>query len=761
VTNPRSRAGCGSENEPARSFSVVICTDGRAISLARTLRSLEFLTGPRFEVIVVRGPTEDGIAEVLDQWRDRVKVAKNEQRNLSISRNLGIAAAAGDVVVFLDDDAIPEPEWLEQLAVPYREAEVGGAGGFVFNPDGVTYQYRFGTVDRLGRADLSWTRAAPELCFPFSSSFPHPLGANSSFLRAALLEIGGFDEEFDYYLDETDVSARLIDTGWRIAQIEGAYVHHKFMASAIRNEARVLTRWHAVLKNHIYFGLMNGLDHHSIDEVISGARDFMEKFRKDVDWAISVGKLSEEDRTRFWVEVDGAWREGLSRGLSGQRRLPELEIFAAPQPFLPFRTLEPAGGRLCVCFLSQDYPPGPIGGIGRYTHSLAVGLAGLGHHVHVLTRSADHDRVDFEDGVWVHRLIPAGPDTEAATGMKMPSRIGAHAMRMHREVAAISAHRHVDAVYAPIWDCEGAAFLQGEGPPLIVSLQTTLQFWLESKPEMMEDPVFVRDFATPMMAMERRLLREADGLHAISTAIATDIEKAYSVSLPPDRLHVVPLGLDDWTTLPFEAPRPLPPDALRLLFVGRLEQRKGIDVLLAAARSVLARHPQTHLDIVGDDTILGPDGRTFRDAFTSVASNDGVSGRIHFHGAVSEEQLRGFYRTCDIMVTPSRFESFGLMLLEGMMFGKAVIGCDAGGMVEVVEDGVSGLLAKPGDVTSLTHCLERVIMDSDLRRRLGGQARRRFDERFTAPQMVSGVASLLRQVAAGKPGVFEDLVARR
>ena len=291
-------------------------------ALAATLDSLQYQRGPCFEVVVVCGPSDDGVGEVLAAWAGRIKVAHNPERNLSVSRNLGIAAAAGEVVAFIDDDAIPEPEWLTELIYARsRIPDVGIAGGFVLNPDGVTYQYRYATVDRLGRADLSWQRAAPEFVFPFTASFPHPLGANSAFRRQALLAAGGFDEEFDYYLDETDITVRLVDAGWKVAQIAGAHVHHKFASSKIRNEAKVLTSWYSVLKNHIYFGFVNGLSHHSVNTVIEAARSFIDDLRGGMEWAVATGRCSELSRSQFWRDTDDAWRDGLARGLSGRRRI--------------------------------------------------------------------------------------------------------------------------------------------------------------------------------------------------------------------------------------------------------------------------------------------------------------------------------------------------------------------------------------------------------------------------------------------------------
>lgn len=730
-------------------FSVVINTDGRATSLAATLESLRWLNAPPFEVCVVSGPTPDGTDEVLARWKGQVKTACCGERNLSVSRNIGITIAAGEVVAFLDDDAIPEPEWLLALAQAYADPAVGGAGGFVYNPDGVTYQYRFGIADRLGRADLTWTRPAPEFAFPFSASYPHLLGANSSFRRNALTEIGGFDEEFEYFLDETDVAARVTDACWRIVQIGGAHVHHKYAPSALRNEARVLTSWYSVIKNRIYFGMVNGLLHHSVNTIIAEARSFIHDLERDMEWAIASGRLKEMDRNRFWLEVDRAWRDGLLRGLAGRRRIPGPERFTAnpPPPFLPFYTNAPPTGRRCFCFLTQEFPPAPVGGIGRYLDELSRGIAALGHHVHVLTGGHSHDRVDFQDGVWVHRLVTSPEDTVAVESLHVPERVGSHAARMRREVAQIALKRPLDAVYAPIWDCEGLAVLADGAAPLVVGLQTTLRFWLDSNPQYAADPTFMESFVKPMLAAETRLLTEAAGVHAISAAIAEKISGAYGVDLAGARIGVVPLGLADWTRLPAASPPPVPKGALRLLFVGRLESRKGIDVLLAAVARVLARNPSVYLDLVGNDRINGPDGRTYRAAFEADPATTPIRDRVRFHGLVSEEALRGFYAACDIVVTPSRFESFGLMLLEGMMFGKPVIGCRAGGMTEVVEDGVSGMLVDPGDVDSLELCIERLVADAPLRARLGGAARARFEQRFSAEAMARDVASLLARTA--------------
>jgi hypothetical protein len=123
-----------------------------------------------------------------------------------------------------------------------------------------------------------------------------------------------------------------------------------------------------------------------------------------------------------------------------------------------------------------------------------------------------------------------------------------------------------------------------------------------------------------------------------------------------------------------------------------------------------------------------------------------VLDRVAFHGEVNEARLRGFYRAADVVLAPSRFESFGLVHLESMLYGKPVVGCRVGGMVEVIDDGVTGLLAEPGDPGSLLATIERLLANPELRRKFGDAARESYVSRFTVNQMALGVSRILDQV---------------
>ena len=723
-----------------RRISVVICTDGRLPILKTTLRALRGVEYAAFELVLVAGPTPDGTRELLATLQGEIKVAHCAERNLSKARNLGIGLAAGEIVAFLDDDAIPEPEWLTDLALAYDDPQVAAAGGVVYDPSGLTFQARYVTLDRLGYANELWSAPTPQFNYPFSADFPHLLGANCSFRRDVLLAVGGFDEEYEYFLDESDLLARINDYGGRIVQLPGAAVHHKFAASVDRDARRVVRNWRPLIKNRVYFGLRNGFRHHTTAEILNAAQDDADNWRRDVVASVARGDLTAADLQRFDAEALDGLAAGLAAASAKPRRL------AAPPALPPFLPLpQPKGETLGLCLVSQDYPPGHNGGIARNTAELAAAWARLGHDVHVFTRARGEPSLDYEDGVWVHRAAVVSEERPPLLGIgeDVPQEIWDHSRTMRAGVEALAARRRVDLVYAPLWDCEPVAFLATPRFPLVCALQTTMDFWLDSQSERRGDDSWMRARGRPILALERWCLTNAPLLHANSRAIVEDIARRYELRFSSERLIYAPHGLADVAGPPTPSG-----EGLRFLFVGRLEGRKGIDVLLEAAPAVLRRLALARLDIVGDDTIRDDTGATYRERFLARADIADVKGRIAFHGRVEEAALAAHYRACDVVVAPSRYESFGLVYAEALMFAKPVIAGSGGGGGEVVEAGVSGLLVPPGDAAALQAAMLELAQDEARRREMGAAGRLRYEARFTAE---AAAQSLLAQIRAQTP----------
>jgi len=163
---------------------------------------------------------------------------------------------------------------------------------------------------------------------------------------------------------------------------------------------------------------------------------------------------------------------------------------------------------------------------------------------------------------------------------------------------------------------------------------------------------------------------------------------------------------------------------IRVLFVGRLEPRKGFDILISAIPKIVKFHKNVIFDICGSG-----DHHMFH-------LEPNIQEKVFFHGYQSRESLEQFYQNCDIFVAPSRYESFGIIYLEAMKYGKPIIGCNSGGTPEVIQNKISGILIEPGNVESLVKAINQLIVEPNYRTKLGIEARKRLGECFSIKQLV-------------------------
>ena len=220
-------------------ISVVVCTLNRCANLRQALEGLARQTFRRFEVIVVNGPSSDGTAELLSQYP--VRVGTCSEVHIPRSRNVGVRMAAGDVLAFLDDDAVPEPDWLKQLANAYEDPTVAAAGGPVFDiPLG---HGRVGDVHLHARGAVNVHSEPPAERYLGRGSDPflYLAGCNMSVRRSALRRAGGFNRELPYCYEDVEVCMRLVDAGARIAWVEAALVRHERAASWLRDGEQTIT----------------------------------------------------------------------------------------------------------------------------------------------------------------------------------------------------------------------------------------------------------------------------------------------------------------------------------------------------------------------------------------------------------------------------------------------------------------------------------------------------------------------------------------
>ncbi|MGH9351821.1 MAG: glycosyltransferase family 4 protein, partial [Terriglobia bacterium] len=416
--------------------------------------------------------------------------------------------------------------------------------------------------------------------------------------------------------------------------------------------------------------------------------------------------------------------------------------------------------KLTVCLLSQGYLPEVSGGIPRLTYDVACGLAGRGHIVHVLTKSTSgQNTVDFENDVWVHRLISDPEAPPIPRGIKVPQHIWQYSATLLHELRWIHSAHPVDIVEGPIWDAEGIAAVLDGGFRVITNLETPLKVWIETNPHLVDDTPEQQRFFADEIAAETLLAQRSAGLRALSNGVVETMQKLYGISFRPHQVSVLPLGMED-RSIGVEAPAK--DDFIDVLFTGRFELRKGIDVLLKVIPQLCLKHPQARFILVGDDPAMA-DGTCFADLFRQIHASAPFLDRVVFSGAVSDRELETYLAQCDIFTAPSRYESFGLVFLEAMMFGKPVVGCRAGGMQEVIDECVTGLLAEPGDAETLRAALDILISDPKKREAFGRAGRARFLAHYTRDKLIDRTLEFYHQViqsskssGPSKPSILPD-----
>jgi D-inositol-3-phosphate glycosyltransferase len=244
--------------------------------------------------------------------------------------------------------------------------------------------------------------------------------------------------------------------------------------------------------------------------------------------------------------------------------------------------------------------------------------------------------------------------------------------------------------------------------------------------------------------VEGEIAQQADLLIASTADEADDLITSYKAN--PDRIYVVPPGIDLATFHPLdrnEARRKIGYGAGRLLlFVGRLERLKGVEIAIRALALLRDRaHDDLRLIVLGEDALQGGtrDGEeSEKERLKAVATSLGVRDRVDFLGSVAHHELPYFYAAADALVMPSYSESFGLVALEAQACGRPVVASGVSGLRSVVRDEVSGYLIDDHDPALYAERIGRLLADPELAQQMGRRGRllaQRFSWTRTADRL--------------------------
>ena len=389
-------------------------------------------------------------------------------------------------------------------------------------------------------------------------------------------------------------------------------------------------------------------------------------------------------------------------------------------------TAEPAGGRLRVALLTREYPPEVYGGAGVHVEYLARELAGL---VDLTVHCQGADR----GGAVAHRPWPllGGANPALRT--------------ISADLSMTAAAGGADLVHSHTWYANLAGHLAGllYGVPHVMTMHSLepLRPW---KAEQLGGGYALSSWC------ERAAVQDAAAVVAVSDGMRADVLAAYP-EVAPERVRVIRNGIDTREYAPDPdtdvlAKYGVDPGRPYVIFVGRVTRQKGLPVLLRAAAGL---DPRAQLVLCAGQADT-PELAAEVDGLVSglTATRSGV--RLIF-GMLAKREIIQLLSHARVFACPSVYEPLGIVNLEAMACGAAVVASRVGGIPEVVADGETGLLVPPGDPDALAAALNALLRDRDRAAAMGARGRARAAAEFDWTAIAAQTVSLYRELA-GLPG---------
>ncbi len=375
------------------------------------------------------------------------------------------------------------------------------------------------------------------------------------------------------------------------------------------------------------------------------------------------------------------------------------------------------------------------GGQNVHVAALARALAARDHSVIVYTRLAGPDMppaVTLAPGVKVHRLA-AGPVAPLRKDELLP-----HMADFGAALGREWVRRPPDLVHAHFW-MSGLASLQGSAGLHIPVAQT-----FHALGSVKARYQGAKDTSPPeRIDTERRI-----GL-ACNQVIATchdEVRELRGLGVPSDRISVVPCGVDTDVFWPSGAVAPRNSSG-RLLTLGRLVQRKGIDTAIDA----LPRLPGVELVVAGGPERDLLDGDAEYRRLRDIAEARGVADRVVFTGAVPRNEVPALIRSANVVVCTPWYEPFGITPLEAMACGVPVVASTVGGLTDSVVHGTTGLLIPGRDPGALADAAGTLLADPAMRAAFGEAGVRRARRWYSWPRVAAQTESVYLRLGAGVP----------
>lgn len=384
-----------------------------------------------------------------------------------------------------------------------------------------------------------------------------------------------------------------------------------------------------------------------------------------------------------------------------------------------------------IALLSSFFPPNVQFGIARYVEDLAFGLTDRGLDVTIITIGPEtkFEKKGELNIYWIkeghHRqsdlLIPSMHFLKTS-------------IRMHRVLQKLHQTKPFDIIEYPNTEFNGlGSLLLGLPAP---------------------KPTFVIRMATPRSISPKRksILRITEYLEAWQARLSdafishshanlATCEREYKLTSTQPRCVILP-GLPDLTN----KPQKLIHSGIKqiILFLGRMNKRKGFDILASAWPDVAQKLPNAYLSVAGQDLPTMEGKSFFEEAVKNMPAF--ARERLNYHGVISSEFRDFLYQEAHLCVMPSRYESFGLVLLESMRFGLPIVSTNIGGIPEVIQNGRTGVLVPPEDPVALGTAIITLLKNPNIYEQIRTNALDHFQNKFTLDRFAEQTEIFYRSI---------------
>jgi len=395
-----------------------------------------------------------------------------------------------------------------------------------------------------------------------------------------------------------------------------------------------------------------------------------------------------------------------------------------------------------IGLISHEYPPETgWGGIATFAYNLSHGLKELGHDVEVVSLAVDHNKQTVQEGIKVHRVLPydfAGDFDIVNLCMPYSHSVLRTTSALWNKLLQLHKDKPFEIIDVPELLAQGIYPGLTKIAPLVIRLYTPHSKFIAERFHNVT-PSFDHEL---IAAFERMAMLSADALTSPSNNLAQYV--ANDLNIRQDQIHIICNPIDPEKFSPSGNKAITPDGRLTVLFVGRLEERKGIHYLIDAIPSVIKSYPNVRFVIIGDDTKTGI-------GYTSVLSElkrslhaSACQDHVIWINRVALHELPAYYRSADICVVPSVYDNSPYTCLEAMSCARPVIGTTGGGMADYITEAESGRLVAPRDRQALSKVIIELLTDQQQRLLLGDNARARVLDKFHSLEIARQTVELYK-----------------